>query len=295
MSAISEAALQAAPVDRPRGYWSTVGRRLRRDKVSMACAIVLLAIFLAALLAPYLHLADPYQGSMIRRLRHVAPPASPLGTNNLGRDMLARLIYGGRLSLIVGILPVILAFVIGTSLGLVAGYVGGKLNTAIMGKVDVFYAFPSVLLAIAISGALGAGIVNSIVSLTIVFMPQITRVAESVTTGVRNMDFVEAARASGAGAFTIMRVHMLGNVLGPIFVYATGLISVSMILAAGLSFLGLGTKPPEPEWGLMLNTLRTAIYVNPWVAALPGAMIFAVSICFNLLSDGLRSAMDIRN
>ena len=95
--------------------------------------------------------------------------------------------------------------------------------------------------------------------------------------------------------FTIMRVHMLGNVLGPIFVYATALISVSMILAAGLSFLGLGTKPPEPEWGLMLNTLRTAIYVNPWVAALPGVMIFAVSICFNLLSDGMRSAMDIRN
>ena len=130
---------------------------------------------------------------------------------------------------------------------------------------------------------------------TVVFVPQITRVAESVTTGVRNMDFVEAARASGAHAVTIMRVHMLGNVLGPIFVYATGLISVSMILAAGLSFLGLGTKPPEPEWGLMLNTLRTAIYINPWVAALPGAMIFAVSICFNLLSDGMRSAMDIRN
>jgi peptide/nickel transport system permease protein len=295
MSTLTETALQSAPSDKPRGYWSTVGRRLRRDKVSMACAIVLLAIFLAALLAPYLHLADPYQGSMIRRLRHIATPGYPLGTDELGRDMLSRLIYGGRLSLIVGILPVILAFMIGTSLGLVAGYVGGKLNTAIMRTIDVFYAFPSVLLAIAISGALGAGITNSIVSLTIVFVPQITRVAESVTTGVRNMDFVEAARASGAGPFTIMRVHMLGNVLGSIFVYATGLISVSMILAAGLSFLGLGTKPPEPEWGLMLNTLRTAIYVNPGVAALPGAMIFAVSICFNLLSDGMRSAMDIRN
>eukprot|EP01035_Chromulina_nebulosa_P034261 gene34261-45950_t len=150
-------------------------------------------------------------------------------------------------------------------------------------------------MAIAISGALGAGIVNSIVSLTIVFVPQITRVAESVTTGVRNADFVEAARASGADAFTIMRVHMLGNVLGTIFVYATGLISVSMILAAGLSFLGLGTKPPEPEWGLMLNTLRTAIYVNPWVAALPGAMIFAVSICFNLLSDAVEHLAPIED
>ena len=295
LQAASDAALQAAPATKARGYWATVGRRILRDKVSMACAVVLLAIFLSALLAPWLGLEDPYKGSMIRRLRHIATQGYALGTDELGRDMLARLVYGGRLSLVVGILPVILAFVIGTSLGLVAGYVGGRLNTAIMRTVDVFYAFPSVLLAIAISGALGAGILNSIVALTIVFVPQITRVAESVTTGVRHMDFVEAARASGAGPLTIMRVHILGNVLGAIFVYATSLISVSMILAAGLSFLGLGTKPPEPEWGLMLNTLRTAIYINPWVAALPGAMIFAVSICFNLLSDGLRSAMDIRN
>ncbi|RXH17670.1 ABC transporter permease [Bradyrhizobium guangzhouense] len=289
------AALQAAPATKARGYWATVGRRILRDKVSMACAIVLLLIFVAAILAPWLGLEDPYKGSMIRRLRHIGTSGYPLGTDELGRDMLARLVYGGRLSLVIGILPVILAFGIGTSLGIIAGYVGGKLNTAIMRTVDVFYAFPSVLLAIAISGALGAGILNSIVALTIVFVPQITRVAESVTTSVRVTDFVEAARASGAGPLTIMRVHILGNVLGAIFVYATSLISVAMILAAGLSFLGLGTKPPEPEWGLMLNTLRTAIYVNPWVAALPGAMIFAVSICFNLLSDGLRSAMDIRN
>jgi peptide/nickel transport system permease protein len=294
MSAIADAALQAAPAAAARGYWATVGRRIVRDKISMICAFILIAIFLSALLAPWLGLADPYQGSMIRRLRPIGTANYPLGTDELGRDMLARLVYGGRLSLLVGISPVIFAFIIGTSLGIVAGYVGGKVNTAIMRTVDVFFAFPSVLLAIAISGALGAGIVNSIVSLTIIFVPQITRVAESVTTGVRNMDFVDAARASGAGSSTIMRVHILGNVLGPIFVYATGLISVSMILAAGLSFLGLGTKPPEPEWGLMLNTLRTAIYVNPWVAALPGTMIFAVSICFNLLSDGLRSAMDIR-
>lgn len=295
MSAISELALQSTPAGNARGYWATVGKRFTRDKVSMACAFILILIFLSAVFAPFLGLADPYQGSMIRRLRPIGTPNYLFGTDELGRDMLARLIYGGRLSLLIGILPVILAFMIGTMLGLIAGYVGGRVNTAIMRTIDIFYAFPSVLLAIAISGALGAGIVNSIVSLTIVFVPQITRVAESVTTGVRNMDFVEAARASGAGAFTIMRVHMLGNVLGPIFVYATGLISVSMILAAGLSFLGLGTRPPEPEWGLMLNTLRTAIYVNPAVAALPGAMIFAVSICFNLLSDGLRSAMDIRS
>jgi peptide/nickel transport system permease protein len=295
MSSIGEIAVPVVATAQGRGYWSNVGRRLRRDKLSLVCAAILLVILLAAIFAPWLGLADPYQGSMIRRLRVIGTPNYPLGTDELGRDMLSRLVYGGRLSLLTGILPVCLAFVAGTSLGLIAGYAGGRVNTAIMRTIDVFYAFPSVLLAIAISGALGAGIVNSIVSLTVVFIPQITRVAESVTTSVRSLDFVDAARASGAGALTVMRVHMLGNVLGPVFVYATGLISVSMILASGLSFLGLGTKPPEPEWGLMLNTLRTAIYTNPMVAALPGAMIFTVSICFNLLSDGLRSAMDIRN
>jgi|SoiMethySBSTD1v2_1073268.scaffolds.fasta_scaffold00198_37 peptide/nickel transport system permease protein len=295
MSAVADDLVRIATIEKARGYWTTVARRLTRDPVSVGCAAVLILIALAALLAPYLGLADPYQGSMIRRLRPIGTPGYPLGTDELGRDMLARLIYGGRLSLVLGLLPVVLAFIIGTTFGVIAGYVGGFVNQAIMRTVDVFYAFPSVLLAIAISGALGAGIVNSLLSLTIVFIPPITRVAESVTTSVRGLDFVDAARASGAGPLTIMRVHVLGNVLGPIFVYSTSLISVCMILAAGLSFLGLGTKPPEPEWGLMLNTLRTAIYVNPWVAALPGAMIFAVSICFNLLSDGMRSAMDVRS
>jgi peptide/nickel transport system permease protein len=295
MSAIADDLVRIAKTDKARGYWASVGRRLMRDPVSVGCAAVVLAIALAALFAPYLGLADPYQGSMIRRLRPIGTPNYPLGTDELGRDMVSRLIYGGRLSLFIGLTPVALAFAVGTTLGVIAGYVGGIVNQAIMRTVDVFYAFPSVLLAIAISGALGAGILNSLLSLTIVFVPPIVRVAESVTTGVRNLDFVDAARASGAGPLTIMRVHVLGNVLGPIFVYATSLISVCMILAAGLSFLGLGTRPPEPEWGLMLNTLRTAIYLNPWVAALPGVMIFTVSICFNLFSDGVRSAMDVRS
>jgi peptide/nickel transport system permease protein len=151
-----------------------------------------------------------------------------------------------------------------------------------------------VLLAIALSGALGAGITNGLISLTVVFIPPIARVAESVTTSVRTRDYVEAARASGAGPFRIVRTQVLGNVMGPIFVYAMSLIAVSMILASGLSFLGLGVKPPEPEWGLMLNTLRTAIYTQPLLCALPGLMIFITSIAFNLLTDGLRSAMDIK-
>lgn len=294
MSVMAQDVVEPIPPTRARGYWVGVIRRLVRDPVSVGCMIVISLIVLAAIFAPWLGLADPYQGSMIRRLRPIGTPGYPLGTDELGRDMLSRLVYGGRLSLFIGLTPVALAFLVGTTLGVTAGYVGGFVNQIIMRTIDIFYAFPSVLLAIAISGALGAGILNSLISLTIVFIPPIVRVAESVTTSVRNLDFVDAARASGAGSLTIMRVHVLGNVLGPIFVYATSLISVCMILAAGLSFLGLGTKPPEPEWGLMLNTLRTAIYVNPWVAALPGVMIFTVSICFNLLSDGLRSAMDVR-
>jgi peptide/nickel transport system permease protein len=295
MVAVAENIVRIPRIDNARGYWRTVGQRLTRDPLNIVCAAVLILIVLAAIFAPYLGLPDPYQGSMIRRLRPIGTPGYPLGSDELGRSMLARLVYGGRLSLLLGLLPVVCAFGIGTTLGVLAGYIGGFVNQAIMRTVDVFYAFPSVLLAVGISGALGAGILNSLLSLTIVFIPPLVRVAESVTTSARSLDYVDAARASGAGSFTIMRVHVLGNVLGPIFVYATSLISVCMILAAGLSFLGLGTKPPQPEWGLMLNTLRTAIYINPWVAALPGMMIFTVSICFNTLSDGLRSAMDVRS
>jgi peptide/nickel transport system permease protein len=276
------------------GYWAGVGRRLIKDPVAIAAACVIFVILLAAIFAPVVAPADPYRGSMLRRLRPVGDALYPLGSDELGRDMLTRLIYGGRLSLLMGLTPVVIAFFAGSAIGILAGFVGGRLNTAIMRTVDVFFAFPSVLLAVALSGALGAGILNAIVSLSVVFTPQVTRVAEAVTTQIRTRDYVEAARVSGAGPFAIIRVHVLGNVLGPIFVYAASLISVSIILASGLSFLGLGSKPPEPEWGLMLNTLRTAIYVQPVVAALPGVMIFITSISFNLLSDGLRSAMEVK-
>lgn len=283
-----------APVQKADGYWIGVWRRLRRDPVAMFALVVVLGLILMAIFAPYLAPADPLRGQTLRRLRPIGTPGFPLGTDELGRDMLSRLIYGARLSLFMGIVPVVLAFFAGSAIGITAGYAGGKVGTVIMRTIDVFYAFPSVLLAVALSGALGSGVGNALFSLTVVFVPQIARVAEAVTTQVRQRDYVEAARASGAGPLTIVQVHVLGNVLGPIFVYATSLISVSMILASGLSFLGLGTRPPEPEWGLMLNTLRTAIYVQPWLAALPGVMIFITSVAFNLLADGLRNAMDVK-
>lgn len=296
LQATVEPPVELAPpaFERSVGYWRTVWRRFLRDRVAVGAAFVIVLLLAMAVLAPLLAPVDPYLSSMLKRLKPIGFEGHPLGTDELGRDMLSRLIVGSRLSLFMGITPVVFAFLLGSLIGVTAGYAGGRTNNVIMRTVDVFYAFPSVLLAIALSGALGAGMTNSLISLTIVFVPPIARVAESVTTQIRNRDFVEAARASGAGAFTIVRVHVLGNVLGPIFVYATSLIAVSMILASGLSFLGLGVKPPEPEWGLMLNTLRTAIYVQPWIAALPGAMIFVTSIAFNLLADGLRSAMEIK-
>jgi len=283
------------PAPRPsRSFWLSVSRRLARDPVTVACAAVLLAVAVLAILAPWLGLDDPNRMSMVRRLKPPGTPGHLLGTDELGRDMLSRLIHGGRLSLFMGFAPVALATLIGGSLGVVAGYAGGRLNMAIMRTVDVFYAFPSVLLAVAISGALGAGVFNSIVSLTLVFIPPIARIAESVTTQVRTQDYVEAARATGASAWRILSGHVLANVVAPILIYASSLISVSIVVASGLSFLGLGVSPPNAEWGLMLNTLRQAIYIAPLNAVLPGVMIFLTSMCFNLMSDGLRSAMDVK-
>jgi peptide/nickel transport system permease protein len=278
----------------PRSYWSTVADRLKRDRLTIGVAAVLLLIVALAVFAPWAATHDPLQGSVLRRLKPVGTPGFLLGTDETGRDIWSRLVYGGRLSLICGITPVLLATLIGGTLGLVAG-VGSRFpNMLIMRVVDVFYAFPSVLLAIAICGVIGAGIGNTILSLTIVFSAPITRVTESLATQVKNRDFVEAARASAAPLSAIILRQILPNVLGGMLVYATSLVSISIILSAGLSFLGLGVTPPNPEWGLMLNALRQAIFVNPLVAALPGVAILITSLCFNLLSDGLRSAMDIK-
>jgi peptide/nickel transport system permease protein len=282
----------AAP--RIRSFWASVATRLARDPVMIACVIILAAIVLGAIFAPLVAPGDPYKTSMLRRLKPPGTPGFLLGTDELGRDLLSRMIYGGRISLFMGFAPVFLATLFGGSLGILAGYAGGRLNTVIMRTMDVFYAFPSVLLAIGISGAMGGGIVNGLVSLTFVFIPPIARVSESVTMQVRTQDYIEAARATGAYAYQILRTHVLGNVVGPILVYASALISVSIVIAAGLSFLGLGVAPPAAEWGLMLSTLRQSIYVAPINSVLPGVMILLTSLCFNLISDSIRTALDMR-
>ncbi len=295
ISTANAAALpQVAPAQATSGYWTAVWRRLRRDPVTIIVTLVLLSIVLISVFAPLVTSYDPYAGSVMRRLRPIGTPGHWLGTDETGRDLWTRLAYAGRLSLLAGVAPVIVSLAIGGLLGITAGFVGGLVGTLIMRTMDVFYAFPSILLAIAICGLLGNGLTNSIIALAVVFIPPMVRISETVTSQARNLDFVEAARASGTTTSQIIRHHVLSNVLGPILVYATSLISISIILSAGLSFLGLGVTPPQAEWGLMLNSLRQSIYVQPYVAALPGLMIFVTSMCFNLMSDGFRSAMDVR-
>ena len=277
-----------------QGYVHTVLERLRYDYVTLFfLAIIVLAVLVAAL-APLIAPYEPDATSMIARLKPIGFEGHPLGTDELGRDMLSRLIYGGQMSLAMGILPVVFAVAIGGMLGVVAGFMGGAVNMAIMRVMDVFYAFPSVLLAVAISGTLGGGVVSGLIALTLVFIPSLCRITETATTQVRALDFVEAARASGASSLSIIVNHIVGNVLPPVFIFASSLISVSILLAAGLSFLGLGVEPPTPDWGQMLSSLRQAIYVQPLVCALPGLAIFVISLSFNLVSDGLRHAMDVK-
>jgi peptide/nickel transport system permease protein len=285
---------QAAPATRVRGYWRSVLYRLRHDPVTLFFAAIVLLVVLAAIFAPLIAPFDPYKESVVGRLKPLGWRGHLLGTDELGRDMLSRLIHGGRVSLLMGVVPVLIASIVGGLLGVIGGFAGGRINTAIMRTMDVFYAFPSVLLAVAVAGAMGGGITNGMLALTLVFIPPMCRVAETATTQIRMLDYIEAARATGAGTVTVIRYHVLGNVLGPVFVYASSLVSVSILLASGLSFLGLGVRPPTADWGLMLSTLRQSIYVVPIVCALPGAVIFVTSVSFNLVSDGLRAAMDVR-
>ena len=283
----------ASPVP-VRSYWGSVWQRLRHDYVTLFCLAVILLIVASAVFAPWLAPMDPDKSSMAYRLRPVGYRNYMLGTDEQGRDMLSRLLYGGRVSLTMGILPVVLSTVAGGLFGVVAGYYGGKVNMAIMRTMDVFFAFPSVLLAIAISGSLGGGITNQLLTLTVVLIPPLCRVAETATTQVRTMDFVDAARSTGASTMSILFTHVLINVVSPVLVYASTLVSISIILASGLSFLGLGVSPPTADWGLMLATLRQSIYGQPLVSAIPGIAILVTSVAFNLVSDGLRQAMDVR-
>lgn len=288
----------SAATDRPAtgaaGYWQGVGRRLARQKPTLALAVVLGVVIASAILAPLIAPFEPNQTRLQLRLQGIGTAGHWLGTDELGRDVLSRIVHGGRVSLFMGIVPIVIATTIGGALGLVAGLSGGRINTLIMRVTDMVYAFPSLLLAVALSGVIGPGIGNCLLSLSIVFIPSMCRVAETAASQLRHAGFVEAARLTGAGPVRILLDHVLGNALAPIVVYAAGLVSVSILLAAGLSFLGLGVEPPTPDWGAMLASMRQSVYVNPYVCALPGAAIFITSLSFAVISDGLRKAMEVR-
>lgn len=253
-------------------------------------AIIVVSSIMAPLLAPY----SPYEGEITDRYLVVGSEGHLLGTDEQGRDILSRVLHGGQLSLLAGFMPVIIAALIGGFLGIVAGYFGGWINTVIMRTLDIFYAFPAVLLAIGISAALGQGITNIIIAISVVFIPPVARVAESAVKEVREEEFIEAAKTSGARSFSIIRYHIIMNIFSKIFVYSTTQISISLVLASGLSFLGLGVSPPTAEWGIMLNNLKGQIFIDPIVTIIPGLFIFITALTINLVADGFRDALEIK-
>jgi peptide/nickel transport system permease protein len=255
---------------------------------------LVVAICLLALAVPLLHLQDPTSGSLGQRLLPPGTPGHPLGTDGQGRDLLSRLLWGLRPSLLSGLLPVGVAALAGGTLGLVAGLSTHWLHDAVMRTLDVFYAFPAVLLAIAIAAALGSGLSNAVIALSIILVPPVARIAETETARLRAADFMLAARASGAGWPAIVVRQVLPNVAPGIVVYCSSLIGLSIIYAAGLSFLGLGIAPPAAELGLMVNDLRQFIFNDPVLLLEPAALILVVAVAFNVAGDSLRGLLDHR-
>jgi peptide/nickel transport system permease protein len=286
---VDVAELQSAPTTRRRrSRWS------RLPLSGRIAAMVILLLVLAAAFAPLVAPDDPTGGSIGDRLHGIGSPGHLLGTDGLGRDVLSRLIWGGRSSLLTGIIPVAVATLLGSALGIFAGMAGRRTNTVVMRVLDVFYAFPAILLAIAIATVLGSGASNAIIALSVILIPPIARVAEGETSRLRSFDFMEAAEVSGARRLAIAKFHVVRNVVPPILVYSTALVGLAIVYAAGLSFLGLGVQSPTAEWGLMVSDLRQYIFTVPALAVVPAVTIGIASIAFNVLGDALRDVFDVR-
>lgn len=269
-----------------------VWRGLKRDKFALAGgAIVLFALFLAVA-APLVAPHDPLQQNSRIRLSPIGTDGYLLGTDGNGRDILSRLIYGSRTALLVATVPVVAAAAFGLVMGLIAGYFGGTVDAVLMRIADVLFAFPAILLAIAIVAALGPRLVNAMMALAIVFVPAFARLVRASVLSLRGREFVLAARASGATSGRIIARHVLVNALPTVIVFATLQTGQMIIFGSALSFLGLGVQPPTPDWGTMANDGRQQMLIAPWVTTLPGLAIFVVSVGFNLLGDGLRDALD---
>ena len=285
----------AAPsVGRWRAFWTAPAtRRFRRNPGAWVGLAIVLGLVALALFAPWIADRPPDQQNLRMRLR---PPSleHPFGTDEFGRSVLARVAYGARVSLLTGVVPVALALLLGSAIGLVAGFFRGRLDGALMRVMDVLLAFPSLLLALAVVGTLGPGLVNAVIAIAIVDVPQYARLVRSVVLGTREEDYVQAARALGAGDARLMVRHVLPSAIGPIVVQATLGVGFAILAIAGLSFLGLGVQPPTSDWGEMLARGRRFLPDATWLMIFPGLAVSLTVLGFNLLGDGLRDALDPR-
>jgi ABC-type dipeptide/oligopeptide/nickel transport system permease subunit len=274
-------------MERGTSFW----RRFRRNRGAVAGVVVLGTFVLVALLAPFATTYNPEETRLAQKL--LQPSAAHwLGTDHLGRDILARLAFGARFSLTIGFAAVGVGLVIGVPLGAVSGFYGGWVDLIIQRVIDVLLSFPGFLLALTLVAVLGVGIENVIIAVGLGVVPAFVRLVRASTLSIRSRDYVEAARAAGANGPTIIFRHVLPNALPPVVVQATLGLGSTLLTAAGLGFLGLGVQQPTPEWGSMLGEGRSYIFSNPNLATFPGIAIFLTVLCFNLTGDGLRDALD---
>ena len=289
---VDAAEVADAPVRSTSGL-AYLWRRYRTNRSAVVGGGMLVLFLVVAVGAPWIATHDPLAQDLYGRLS--APSwEHPFGTDDFGRDILSRVIYGSRISLKIGIAAVTVALSLGTVIGLVAGYKGGVVDQVLMRVMDVMLAFPSILLAIVIVAVLGPGLNHAMLAVGIVAIPQYARLVRASTLSVREADYVQALRALGAGDVRIVATAVLPNCLAPLIVQATLGLATSILDAAGLSFLGLGAQPPIPEWGAMLSGGRELILSAPWVLTYPGCAIFVTVLSFNLLGDGLRDTFDPR-
>jgi peptide/nickel transport system permease protein len=271
--------------------WLEAWRRLLKSKIGIAGLAIIIFLLLVAIFAPFLAPYEPNAQNIISR--YEAPSSEHLlGTDEMGRDILSRIIYGSRISLQVGLVSVLLALVLGVTFGVFAGFYGGKIDMVIMRFMDIMLAFPSILLAIGIVAILGPQLKNAMIAIGIINVPRFARIVRSSVLSIKETEYISAARALGAGDVRIIFKHLLPNAMAPLIVQTTLSIATAILEAAALSFLGLGAQPPSPEWGAMLSDARSSLQKAPWVATFPGlAIVFGV-LGFNLLGDGLRDALD---
>ncbi len=273
--------------------WTISFKRLRKSRTAVLGIIIIILFTLIALFAPYIAPYDPLEQNFIKSFR--APSAEHyLGTDEFGRDIFSRIIYGSRISLQIGFVAVFISLVVGVSVGLAAGYYGGWIDMLVMRVMDLMLSFPYILLALVIMSILGPGIYNAMIAIGIVYVPQYARIVRSSVLSVKKKEYVLAARALGANDFRIILKHVFLNSMAPIIIQTTLSIGRAIINAAGLSFLGLGAQPPTPEWGAMLSNGQNFLRNAPWIATFPGIAVALLVLGFNLVGDGFRDAFDPR-